>query len=276
MESYFEHPGLRQLTLQLVREGRVWDLSHELRIGMPVHPQHPPYVFTLVRRHGDSHREEGYSAANDLLLLSGHHGTHIDALGHVSIQGRLQGGIDADEAQRGGTGLREKDAAAIRPFLDRGLLIDVPALLGVGELEAGYEISVRDVEQALSSYGELQVKPGDAVLFRTGWGRRWQDPERFYPKDGCQPGPGEAVSHWLSEHEVVVTGSDTMVFECVRPGQNRMPVHAHLLAGIGIHIIEMLALEELAAADIHEFLFIGMPLRICGGTGAPFRALAIA
>jgi kynurenine formamidase len=54
-----------------------------------------------------------------------------------------------------------------------------------------------------------------------------------------------------------------------------MPVHVHLLVESGIHIIECLNLEELAAAGVSEFVFVGAPLKIRGATGAPLRPLAL-
>jgi kynurenine formamidase len=54
-----------------------------------------------------------------------------------------------------------------------------------------------------------------------------------------------------------------------------MPVHVHLLVESGIHIIENLNLEELAAAGVSEFVFAGAPLRIRGATGAPMRPFAL-
>jgi kynurenine formamidase len=55
-----------------------------------------------------------------------------------------------------------------------------------------------------------------------------------------------------------------------------MPVHVHLLVESGIHIVEVLNLEELAAAGVREFVFVGAPLKIEGATGAPLRAFALA
>jgi kynurenine formamidase len=43
----------------------------------------------------------------------------------------------------------------------------------------------------------------------------------------------------------------------------------------GIHIIECLNLETLAAERIYEFLFVAAPLRIEGGTGSPLRPFAV-
>ena len=55
-----------------------------------------------------------------------------------------------------------------------------------------------------------------------------------------------------------------------------MPVHVHLLVESGIHIIECLNLEQLAAERRYTFLFVATPLKIRGGTGSPIRPLAIA
>jgi kynurenine formamidase len=71
----------------------------------------------------------------------------------------------------------------------------------------------------------------------------------------------------------VAVGSDTVAFERV-PAPD-MPVHVHLLFERGIHLIEALNLEELAAAGVNEFLFVGAPLKLEGATGAPLRPLAL-
>ena len=55
-----------------------------------------------------------------------------------------------------------------------------------------------------------------------------------------------------------------------------MPVHVHLLVESGIHIVECLNLEELAADRVYEFQFIAAPMKIRGATGAPVRPIAIA
>ncbi len=258
----------------LVRTGRVWELGHELHRGMPVHPHHPSFTLSLSKRHGDAYREGGYSTANDLIVLSGHHGTHMDALGHVSVHGRLHGGVDADRAQRGLGGLTSGDIASQAPLVARGVLVDVPRLLGVDELDPGYLITPEELDAATEKAG-VRLRPGDVALFRTGWARRWERPADFFP-DGLQPGPGEAVARRLSAAGVIAAGSDTMSFESVAPGQNAMPCHVHLLQERGIPIMEMLDLEAVAAAGLHEFLFVALPLRLRGATGSPVRPVAIA
>jgi len=43
----------------------------------------------------------------------------------------------------------------------------------------------------------------------------------------------------------------------------------------GIHIIECLNLEQLAAERIYEFAFVASPLKIRGATGSPIRPFAL-
>jgi kynurenine formamidase len=87
------------------------------------------------------------------------------------------------------------------------------------------------------------------------------------------PGPGLAAAQWLSALEIFAAGSDTVAFE--KSPVAEMPVHVHLLVESGIHIIECLNLEELAADGVAEFLFVGVPMKIRGATGAPVRPLAL-
>ena len=88
---------------------RVVDLGRPLRVGMPQSPNHPAYWHALPRRHGDMVRADGGSAANDMITMGTHVGTHIDALAHVSQDGKLYGGLDADDA--GGRAVRRAGRA---------------------------------------------------------------------------------------------------------------------------------------------------------------------
>ena len=55
-----------------------------------------------------------------------------------------------------------------------------------------------------------------------------------------------------------------------------LPGHLLLLVRAGIPIIENLNLEQLAAAKVHEFVFVCLPLKMRGATGSPVRPIAIA
>ena len=54
-----------------------------------------------------------------------------------------------------------------------------------------------------------------------------------------------------------------------------LPVHSLLLVERGVHIIEILNLEEIAQKQVSVFTFFLSPLKIVGATGVPARPLAI-
>ncbi len=263
--------------LDVVRGGlRVFDLGRPMYAGMPQSPNHPAFSLTLPRRHGDMVRADGGSAANDLLVTGTHIGTHIDALAHVSHQGLLHGGADAREACHGGRYL-EHGVHTIAPMLRRGVLLDIPAALGVPRCEPGYEITPGDLAAAAARQ-RTEPGQGDVVLIRSGWGRLFDaGPEAYLGHAAGVPGVGEAGARWVAERGVLAAGADTIAFERLAPGAGHatLPAHRVLLVEHGIYIVEALALEELAAARVHEFTFVLVPLNLVGATGSPVRPLAV-
>lgn len=262
--------------LDAVRAGyRTYDLSRPYRIGMPQSPNHPPFWHALPRRHGDMVRDDGGSAANDLIVLGTHVGTHIDALAHVSHEGRLHGGVDAAGAQVGGR-FGELGIEVFAPRLVRGLLLDVPRALGLEVLEPGREITPDDLEVTVASQG-VEPEPGDVLLVRSGWGRRWDEGAAYVGHASGVPGVGEAGAVWLADRSPDAVGADSIAFERLAPGAGHalLPAHRVLLVERGINIIETLALEELAAAGVHEFTLVLAPLPLVGATGSPVRPLAL-
>jgi kynurenine formamidase len=263
------------LTWDAVANARIIDLAHPLERGMPVSPNHPAFQIAMMRRHGDMVRSDGGSAANEMFLLGGHVGTHIDALGHVSQDGLLYGGIDADSSQSN-HGLTNLGVDTVDPILCRGILLDIAAYHDTDVLEPGYEVTVADLEGAADMVG-VTVSPEDAVLIRTGWANHWADVDLFRGQVAGAPGPGEEAGKWLVDHKARVTGAETIAFEVIRPGEGHatLPVHRKLLVEAGINIIEVMDLTALARSGIHEFLFVAAPLKIVGGTGSPMRPIAV-
>jgi kynurenine formamidase len=254
---------------------QVFDLARPMQPGMPQSPNHPEYRHALPRRHGDMVRADGGSAANDLIVTGGHVGTHIDALCHVSHEGRLHGGHDAAAAQVGGR-FTVHGAETIAPSLCRGVLLDVPAALGIDACGPGYEITAADLRLAAEAQ-DTPLRAGDAVLVRSGWGRHWADREAYVGKDSGVPGCGEEGAKYLASHAPRVVGADTIAFEQLAPGAGHalLPAHRVLLVEHGINILETMALDELAAAGVHEFTFVLAPLPLVGATGSPLRPLAV-
>lgn len=258
---------MREL-IEAVARARVIDLSQPFFTGMPHYPTHPQFLFSLSKRHGDVVLANGASSASEALAMGGHSGTHIDALCHYSLGGRLHGGAEAEQAQSYAGGVGALAIDGVDPVLRRGVLLDIARQQNTGALAEDFEILPEHLEAA----GGAAIRPGDVALIRTGWGRFWNDPRR-YVNGVRSPGPAEAGARWLGGRGVFAAGSDTLTFEKVPGGT--MPAHTHLLVECGIHILENLNLEELAASGAAEFLFVAAPLAIRGGTGSPVRAFAL-
>ncbi len=252
---------------------RVVDLAHPLQPGIPTSPNHPGYKHALLRRHGDAVRVDGTSGANDLLVIGTHTATHMDALAHISHDGKLHGGTDAADAQVGGLYLNH-GIHTVAPVVAPGMLLDVPAALGVDRLDAGYAVTPGDLTTALAG---RRVPKGAALLVRTGWAQWWDDAPAFLSHADGVPGPNAESVAWLAAHDPVVVGSDTTAFEHIPAGEGhaRLPGHRILLVESGIPILEMLRLEDLTAVSPSRFTFIAAPLRLVGATGSPLRPLAL-
>jgi kynurenine formamidase len=253
----------------------VFDLAQPLSAETPFSPNHPGFKMALMRRHGDSVREDGSSAANEMIFTGGHVGTHVDALAHVSYQGKLYGGVSADEAQAGGR-FSSLGVDAMAPMVCRGVLLDVAALHGTDVLPGGYGITEEDLSAAAKN-ANVEIGAGDVALVRSGWAGHFGDAETFLGHDTGVPGPTEGAARWLAERGVRATGAETIAYEQIKPeiGHALLPVHRLLLFEAGIHIIEVMDLSALAEADISEFLFVLAPLNIVGATGSPVRPLAV-
>jgi kynurenine formamidase len=255
--------------LDLPSSSRVHDLAQPLFTGAPHWPTHPPFTFSLTRLHGDTVLPGGGAAAADAISMGTHVGTHLDGIGHFSCCGKFYGGapVDGNQSYGGGIGVHSIDTVA--PIVRRGVLLDVAGLEGGEALAEDFVVTPEHLEAA--SRG-VEIRAGDVVLIRTGWARWWHEPRRFM-NELRLPGPKRAGAEWLSARGIFAAGSDTAAFE-FSPSP-AMEVHIHLLVERGIHIIECLNLEHLAAEGVREFLFIAAPLKIRGATGSPIRPFAL-
>ncbi|MBD8022741.1 cyclase family protein [Microbacterium gallinarum] len=254
------------------------DLGHGLHQAIPTSPSHPGYRHALMRRHGDAVRVDGTSGANDLLVLGTHTGTHVDALAHISADGLLHGGVDAEAAQRTGR-FTEHGVEEVAPAIVPGVLLDVPRAVGVDRLGASHPVSAADLDAAaaLLPGGAEDIPEGAALLVRTGWGQLWDEGPTFVGHESGVPGPNLDGGEWLAARRPRFVGSDTTAFEHIPAGEGhaRLPVHRLMLVERGIPIIEMLSLESLAARGGLVFDFVISPLPLLGATGSPVRPLAV-
>jgi len=256
----------------LIQKGKIYDLGMEYYVGMPHHPNHPPFAFSLTKVHGDVVYEGGVSAANCLFTTGGHTGTHFDAHGHIALDGRVYGvgeigpWQDYDGLKKGGI-----DQAV--PIVTRGVLLDIAGLEDVPCLDPEYRIGARQLQEAVGRQ-QSPIEKGDAALIRTGWIEYFEDPKKYVSHENGCPGLVEDGAEWLVEKGVVCVGADTLALE--KTPTVSLPVHVTLLVRNGIHIMEVLNLEELAVDHLYQFLLMVSPLKIRGGTASPVRPVAVA
>jgi kynurenine formamidase len=164
-------------------------------------------------------------------------------------------------------------------MLNRCVFLDVARHVARGgndPLPAEFEITAAHLDQTMKAQG-VDVRPGDSLLIRTGWGRYFgTDNTKFLGEKS--PGPGPDGARWIIDKKVRLAGNDTATFERRPPvyGKELFSVHMMLLADHGIYIVENANLESLSDAKAYVVLLVLTPLRIQGGTGSPLRALAVA
>lgn len=263
--------------LKQVAAGKVYDLGVDLFIGMPLcctgfgDPSFQIFMTHIPARGND---KEVLSYSGDAVSMYTHSGTHIDALNHFGLRGKIWNQVSADD-DLGVRGWTKSGVDKYPPIVARGVLIDVARAKNVTALPTSYVISVADLQDALHKQGTT-LKPGDVVLIRTGMMTRWPDPAKYTLLD--EPGLGIEAAQWLVEgQKTMLLGADTLGVESLpsKDPANFVPVHSYLLVEQGVSLLEAVWLEDLSKDKVYEFLFIASPLKFRGGTASPVRPLAI-
>jgi len=273
---------------QLVKEGRSYSLAASRFPGMPLFPGHPPFQ-VLSYRSPPGIRAEGaqpWGPPNDaglgymaeVVSATSHSGAHVDALAHMTVgedNHWYGGGNTAEHLTDWGPTVG--DAEKLPPFFTRGVLLDAAGYRGVEALPAGSAVDAAEME-AIADWAEVEVRPWDVVLVRTGYLAFWPDADKL--EEHKTAGPDLSAARWLLERGVVATGTDTETYE-VQPAPDRgtpanpQPVHTELLIENGIYLMESIYLEEIARDRVYEFLFVMLPLKIRGATGSMVDPIAV-
>jgi kynurenine formamidase len=267
----------RRTAMELVREGRLYDLGRVLDENAPVFPgRYFRQTLVTTAHHtnarGESMRGVGDNNVNWITeVVSGtmQLGTHIDALSHLQVGDRGYNGWSAAEiAEPWGT--NRLGAETIPQIVTRGRLVDVAAVrektLGVGDV-----ITVDDVVRALDG---IDLRRGDAVLFHTGWGEHWSDPDKYL---SGEPGPGLELANWLADHGVALTGCDTWSFGPVPAENPARPFECPQFLNVrrGVFVVENLDTAALAADGVREFALVLTHPKLRGATGAWTSPIAL-
>jgi len=257
---------------RLIRTGEVIELGHVLSAQMPISSTRR---FDVHTKRTFMNPQSNRRGSNEELVTSeiGQVGTQLDGFTHQTIENSLYNCFKVDElATR--TGFTKLGIENVGALITRGVLIDVAGLKGVDMLPDTYEITVPDLQQALQRQN-LTLQRGDAAIVHTGWGKLWARDNARYMKS-C-PGIGVAAAEWLARQDPMLVGSDNWPVE-VAPNpdtQVSLPVHQIMLVVNGIHLLENLKLDELAAKRVYEFAFMMQPLKLKGGTGSTVAPIAV-
>jgi kynurenine formamidase len=219
---------------------------------------------------GSNHR-----GSNEELVIAeiGQVGTQFDGFSHQTIGGSLYNCVKLDEISTR-NGFTKLGIENVGFLMTRGVLIDIAALKGVDTLAETYEIAAADLQAALKRQN-LTLEAGDAVIIHTGWGRLWDNDPSRYGKGN--PGIGVPAGEWLARQNPMLVGADTPPVE-VSPNPDKkisLPIHQIMLAVNGIHLLENLKLDELAAKRVYEFAFMMQSLELQGATGSTVAPVAV-
>ena len=207
---------------RLIKSGEVIELGHVLSADMPISGTRQ---FNVHTKRTFMNPQSNRRGSNEELVTSeiGQVGTQLDGFTHQTIGDSLYNCVKLDDVQTR-TGFKKLGIENVGALFTRGVLIDVAGLKGVDILPDNYEITPRDLEQALEK-DMLKPQSGDALIINTGWGKLWGKDNARYAK-GC-PGIGVAASEWLAKQDPMLVGSDNFPVE-VSPNPDKeisAPVH---------------------------------------------------
>ncbi|ROL90052.1 cyclase family protein [Pseudomonas chlororaphis] len=275
----------RAAIMARVSGSQAYDLAVEYFVGMPSWQAagDPPYQMWMTHTpHGNviadpmqvgepMNRHVSYTGS--AVSMYAHMGTHIDALNHFGLDGKIWNGFCADQ-HLGDRGWNVTGAEKLPPIVARGVLIDVAAAKGVDMLADNYRVTRADLQQALKAQ-QVSLEKGDVVLIRTG---RMRDYEKAQAYMANPPGMSlDAAKFLVEEGGAMVVGADNLSFETF-PSEvegNYLPLHTYLLAMQGAPILELVNLEGLSRDRVYQFAFIGASLKLRGADAAPIRPIAL-
>jgi kynurenine formamidase len=285
--------------VKLVKTGKVYRLGHVYEPGMPAFPGDEGWQMTPKPVQGVAQQRANTETLHGEIVQLG---TQFDSLGHF---GFLPDGASDPEGVVyynqftgaevvGPNGLNRLGVEAVKPFVTRGVLLDVRRYANGGQvLSVGQEITVAMLEQTVAAE-KIDIHSGDVALIVTGWEEKWSlGTNGYYLTDGGlgEPGLGLAGAQWLVSKGVACIGADNWGLDVAPPRPSPAPgvlfaVHHHLLVKSGVFMQESMVLSELAAdlaADFqaspnskaYEFLYIFNPVPVKGASGSLGVPLAI-
>jgi kynurenine formamidase len=256
-------PAVTKAAAAEIQTGVVTSMAHNLVDGIPLFGTRfsKTILTSFAVVPGAEYGNNKLSYMEDTYLSQSHVGTHIDGMGHIGIQDCYYNQTPMGKYVTQNN-LKRLGLENIKTFATRGVIIDlVKVFQATGKLkansacknpclDAGTIITEDDLQAGLKMYN-VTLREGDAVFLNTGWGDLFlQFPAQNATYNGGEPGISKSAAAWLASQKVVVVGADTWAVEVI-PGENKdeaFPVHKLLLTDNGIHIIENVRTDLIAAA----------------------------
>jgi len=237
----------------------------------------------------------GFAYSDEIIKVGTHSMTHVDPLVHVFHGDKVYNGYNVEDVITHDEGTLKGNANAyIAHSAQRGVLLDVARFKGVDYLGGKYIITPKDLDDT-AKWAGVKIKPGDAILIRTGFMKHWSD--RIVAaggmirwnamKDG-HAGPGGDCIAWSNRHKIGLMGADNISVEQLglteekyneKYGVKLIPLHIGVLQMLGCPLQELLNLdalsEDCAKDGVYEFLYVWTPLNFWNATGGLISPVAI-
>jgi kynurenine formamidase len=253
MNKAFCPPFRLQTEMQFMgQDCIVTDLSHTISTEDPTFIGHQRTLMWDHLSHDETQKmgltKPPYSYKVVGFTMCDHSNTHVDAINHV---------------------VNEPDARAINElplewFMGPGVWFDF------SHMPPSSYITRADIEQAIETTG-VTIQPQSIVIYYTGWYKKWREPFE-YIRD--YPGVDRSAIEYLNDLGAISIGADAPSID----SYHEVAVVREQPAHIVCREREILNIENLAQVDLipaHEFWFVGLPLKLKGGSGSPFRGVAI-
>ena len=279
--NWYTKPEVIMRAMAQTKQGKALKLGHEYHGNMPMFGDRK-FVLRVPGAPTGGPFGQNKLVYNDEFLATeiGQAGTQFDGLGHIGTQIGADGDLNNmrfyngfSVAQMNGPyGLRKLGTEKLNPIIARGIVIDLAAARGVEAMKAGECASMDDVKKALKMQGmeNFKFENGDAILFRTGWEKYWEDPAAY---NAGEPGICMDVARWVAEDvKAGVTGGDSWAATdpVPYPGEEACVfcVHGFLQTRHGIVNQENLRLKQLVDMKLYVFTYMYSPVPIRGATGS--------
>jgi kynurenine formamidase len=268
--------------LQIPKEGKIYRLGIPYAMGMPLFGKRT-YALHIPGLPTGGVLGDNKIVWNDEFICGelGQIGTQFDAAGHVGIMGpdgkmRWYNGRELATPENT-YGFKQNGVEKLGPCVSRGVLIDMPGLLG-RDMKLGEVITPAHIEECVKKAGIAPIAEANTVLFNTGWGKLYFDNPAEFNK-GC-PGVGIEALKYLVSKNLSMIGSDTWPTQCIpeEDPDGAFAYHNYMQTVNGLWNIENLdtrVMSQMAKDGVYDFLYIYIPVPFSGATGSPGEPIAI-